>query len=454
MLKPQIDAIFGASNSAEHSAFSPLSRTPAPATTPPPAPSSVNSQDLASTLLQAFASQAAGGGASVASGSAAPPRTNPETTPLTLVTSRTNFNSILSNNRAVIVNFTNTAGCPPCRAIKPAYESISEEYSAVYGPKGTRFLEVETGVGEGQGIAGDHGITATPTFQFFKDGKKVDEMKGADKRGLESRVEAFLDDCFPRHPHRRLFLPATERLSTQPISATATPAYPALLSKLGSFNGATPDHVQVLSSEVVPFLEGKVTLNDAQLQALVSKWTATTNALLLTLKAAEAFPLIDLWRVGLTNARVSAALGLLLTPGATGAEPLGPILSLTANALKADTATTPRPLLLTTLRLSTNLLAPLPLANLVLSPSAALQPDLLAVLVDALLHPEVSVRKAAADVAVNAAAWRHRVGKERARAEGVAGEDDFGEEVEWEAELLRALLEGIGREQDADVGEF
>lgn len=393
-----------------------------------------------------------GGGAGPSGSAPAHHPPNPETAALSLVTSFANFNSILSNNRAVVVNFTNTSGCPPCRVIKPAYESIAASNAALYGPKGARFIEVELGVGEGQSIASQHGVSATPTFQFFKDGKKVDEMRGADKRGLESRVESFLDDCFPRHPHRRLYLPQTERVSTQPITATATPAYPALLSKLGSFEGATPAHVKVLSTEVVPFLEGKVTLDDTRLRTLVDKWTTSTNALLRTLKPADTFPLNDLWRVGLLNPRVSSALALCLSPSTTRPQPLGPILSLTANTLKTEASATPRPLLLTTLRLATNLLAPLPLANLVLSPGAALQPDLVTVLIEALLHPEVSVRKAAADVAVNAAGWRHRVSKERARLEGESGEDDFGNEADWEVELLSALLEGIGREQDPDVG--
>lgn len=448
-LRPTIDAMFRGSNEAERSAFG---GSPAPAATPAPrvAPAAApqpTPQDLASALLSAVAQQAAGGGTT-----STPPKPNPTIAALTLVTSRANFASILKDNTAVVANFTNTAGCPPCRAIKPAYETIAENNTAVYGHKGTRFVEVELDRGDGQSLAQQYGVTATPTFIFFRDGKQVDVMRGADKRGLEARVESFLDDCFPQHPHKRLYLAVTSKLSTEPILATATPAFPALLGKIESFGVGGAD-LETLK-KATAFLQAPTSLNDAQLGELLTQWTNTTRTLLTKLKPEQTFPLIDLWRIALLNTRVAAILTVRLSPTAPGAEPINAILALAASQLKERGGSTPRPLVLTALRLSTNLLGPLPLANLVLAPGGTtLQADLLTLLVDSLLHPEVSVRKAAADVAVNAAAWRHRLAKERAAAEGVSGEDDDGIEAEWEVEGVSALLEAIGREEDADVGE-
>jgi hypothetical protein len=345
----------------------------------------------------------------------------------------------------VVVNFTNTAGCPPCRVIKPVYESLAAEYHTKFGPKGTRFLEVEMGVGEGHDIASKHGVSATPTFIFYKDGAKVGEVCGADKRGIEGATQRLLADCF-QHAHERMYLPATSRLSVQPITATATPAFAALMGKLEGFAGASSPDVAVLKADVIPLLEGKSAAN----AAVIDKWTTTTTSLLEKLNPAAVFPVIDLWRLGLLNNTVVAQLVARLSSG--GAQPLSAVLSLTARALKADIAGAPRPLLLTALRLTTNLLSPLPLANVILGAQSELQTDLFAVLVDALLHPEISVRKAAADVAVNAAAWRHRVAKACEAAGGASDED--GLEAEWEVELLTALLEGIGREADPDVGEY
>lgn len=446
-MKPSIDAMFRGRSANEHSAFD--RGVPSHAPAPPPAAVSngqPSQQDLASMLLSTVAQHAAGNGMTNGNGSANGQKPTPVSTPLLAVSSSSNFASVLKNNKVVIANFTNTPGCPPCRAIKPAYEAFAETYSESHGAKGVRFVEIELGVGEGQNLASQYGVTATPTFIFFRDGKKADEMKGADKRGLEGRIEAFLDESFPQHPHRRVYVPATERLSTTPITAPAKPAYPALLSKLESFPGAGAQHVAVFRNDVVPFLEGKTTLDDNGVRSLIVKWTSATTALLSSLQPAETFPVIDLWRVGLLNPRVSSALSLKLSPKAAGAEPIGPILALAAKSIQAQGASTPRPLVLTTLRLATNLLAPLPLANLLLSAGAPRQADLLAVLVDSLLHKEVSVRKAAADVAVNAAIWRHRVSKEN------KSEDEDAVHGDWEVELLSALLEGIGREADAEVG--
>lgn len=445
--------MFRGSNSAEHriaaqdgmqNVSTPAAGTPGSST--PAATGGQQQQDphnLASMFINAVAQQAAGNGGNIPgmqnggpSASSAPKA--PAGPALQLVTSSTSFDQLLKSSRALVANFTNTAGCPPCRMIKPAYESIAESVYPTFGPKGARFVEVELDRGDGQSLASRYGVTATPTFVFFKDGKKVDEMRGADKRGLESRVEAFMEECFPQHTHKRLYLPACERISTNPITATATPSYPALLGKLEGFAGASNPHVAVIKSEVVPFLEGK---SSVAASGLVDKWAAATSALLGALKPAEVFPLVDLWRIGLLNDQI---VGVVTPRVGSSADPIAPILSLAANTLKQQSTSTPRPLLLTTLRLATNFLAPLPLATAALSHPA----DLLSVLIESLLHSEVSVRKAAADVAVNAAAWRHRVDK----GLEAKGSDDRTPEQEWEVELLSALLEAIGREEDADVG--
>jgi hypothetical protein len=73
---------------------------------------------------------------------------------------------------------------------------------------------------------------------------------------------------------------------------------------------------------------------------------------------------------------------------------------------------------------------------------------MLSVTVDSLLHPDQSVRSAAAGVAVNLAGWRHRVSKEQGRGA------DEGNEHDWEVELVSAAIEAIGREADEDVGKF
>ncbi|ORX34662.1 PPPDE putative peptidase domain-domain-containing protein [Kockovaella imperatae] len=436
-MKPQIDAMFKRTTPNEH--------RPGPTSLPTP-PASGSNTPLSNSLLNSIAAQATAGPSTPA-----PTPPNPETSPLSLVTSLTNFTSTLQQHPAVIVNFTNTPTCPPCRMIKPVYEAIAGEHAATYGAKGARFLEVELSVGEGQTIAGKYGIRATPTFLFFKHGKKVDEMKGATKRELEIKVEEFLESVWPRHPHRKIYLSAIEAIPTAPISSTTIPNYSALLGKLESF-GADPSAMQRLRSQVVPILEDKLQPSDQALREILRSWNEDTVKMLSTLKSVDTFPVIDLWRVAVSKQSIATLLAFELANNSTEIviNPLSPILSLVSKVLKEQGTQTPKPLLLTTLRLLTNVLASLPLSNLILSssspePIVSLQSDLMSITVESLLHAETTVRSAGAGVAINIASWRLRA----AKATSTQPEDRA--EEGWEVELVSGLMESISRETDEDT---
>jgi hypothetical protein len=327
--------------------------------------------------------------------------------------------------------------------IKPIYEALANDLAPMYASKGVRFLEVELGMGEGRDIAGRHGVSATPTFQFFRDGKKVEELRGASKRELESKVETFLEECFPRHKHRRVYMPAMEHLPIDPIRSSTIPNYAALLGKLEGFAGGA-DGVRVLKERAVPLLEGKVS-GEAERKAVYAEWTQATASLLGSLKAEETFPVVDLWRVALLQPALVALLTVAISPTSPGLEPVSPILSLAAATLQSKGADTPKPFLLTVLRTLTNLLASLPLANLILGSPSTNQSNLVSILVDSLLHSDAAVRTAAGGLAINIANWRHR----SAKATGTPAEETG--EQDWEVEVLSALVEAIGNEADEDV---
>jgi thiol-disulfide isomerase/thioredoxin len=355
----------------------------------------------------------------------------------------------------VIANFTNTPSCPPCRAIKPAYETIAADFGEQYASRGVQFVDIELGVGEGRDLASRYGVSATPTFIFFKDGKKAQELKGADKRGLEAQVESFLEDCFPRHPHRKVYLPAIEAIPTKPVLSSTAPNYVALIAKLEGFSGVSKQDVEYLKTRVVPVLSGGQDVSDQTLKEIYQGWSQATGRILEALKPEETFPAIDLWRVGLLNPRLIALLAFDLSPSQqTSTESLSTMLQLASTTLEASSTSTPKPFLLTVLRLLTNLLAPTPLSNLILAtPSQSprlgkLLENVLAITVESLLHPDTSVRSAAAGVAVNLASWRHRVSKEQGKKPEEAGEH------EWEVELVSATIEAIDRETDEDVGTY
>ena len=71
--------------------------------------------------------------------------------------------------------------CGPCKVISPKFEEMSITYTNAV------FLKVD--VDEVPSVAEACGIRAMPTFQFYKDGKKVAEVVGADAKELSRKLE-------------------------------------------------------------------------------------------------------------------------------------------------------------------------------------------------------------------------------------------------------------------------
>lgn len=67
--------------------------------------------------------------------------------------------------------------------ISPEFDRLSESYANII------FLKVD--VDEVEMVAAACGISAMPTFQVWKDGKKVDELVGASKEKLKELIEKY-----------------------------------------------------------------------------------------------------------------------------------------------------------------------------------------------------------------------------------------------------------------------
>jgi thioredoxin-like negative regulator of GroEL len=65
--------------------------------------------------------------------------------------------------------------------IAPRYASMSDNYVG-------RMTFAKVDVDAVPAVAQVCGVSAMPTFQFFKNGQKVDELVGADPRALEAKM--------------------------------------------------------------------------------------------------------------------------------------------------------------------------------------------------------------------------------------------------------------------------
>lgn len=79
--------------------------------------------------------------------------------------------------------------CGPCKAIAPSYEQLAKKHSL---PDYLAFTKVN--VDNVQQVAAEYGVSAMPTFMFFKNGKQVAVngqalIRGADVRSLNGAAE-------------------------------------------------------------------------------------------------------------------------------------------------------------------------------------------------------------------------------------------------------------------------
>ncbi|XP_045157640.1 thioredoxin-like [Mercenaria mercenaria] len=85
-----------------------------------------------------------------------------------------------AGDKVVAVDFT-ASWCGPCKMIGPKFEAFSTEY--------TNIIFIKVDVDENDEVAQAEGISAMPTFKFYKNGKQVDELVGASEAKLKEMCE-------------------------------------------------------------------------------------------------------------------------------------------------------------------------------------------------------------------------------------------------------------------------
>ena len=73
--------------------------------------------------------------------------------------------------------------CGPCKMVAPKFTSWASEYP------GIKFVKVD--VDNSEDLAASLGIQAMPTFIFFKDGKEVERIQGANVPKIESTLKTL-----------------------------------------------------------------------------------------------------------------------------------------------------------------------------------------------------------------------------------------------------------------------
>ena len=109
---------------------------------------------------------------------------------VTAISSKSEFDAKVINatdGNIKLVDFFAT-WCGPCKAIAPM---IGKWSSNQYAEAKVDFFKLDVdAVAE---VAKEQEVSAMPTFILFKDGKRVDQVIGADLRGLKTKLDALLE---------------------------------------------------------------------------------------------------------------------------------------------------------------------------------------------------------------------------------------------------------------------
>ncbi|KFM72227.1 Thioredoxin-like protein 1, partial [Stegodyphus mimosarum] len=100
----------------------------------------------------------------------------------TVIPDDSRFQVELSNagSKLVVVDFM-ASWCGPCHQIAPVFEELSRHYHDII------FLKVD--VDQCPETASSQGVTAMPTFIFYKNKMKIGEVKGANADALKAKIK-------------------------------------------------------------------------------------------------------------------------------------------------------------------------------------------------------------------------------------------------------------------------
>ena len=327
---------------------------------------------------------------------------------------------LTSAKESCAIIFFTSATCPPCKLVYPAYDELAAE-------AGNKASLLRVDLSESYEIGAKYQVRVTPTFMSFLKGKKENEWTGANENQLRGNVKLLLQMAHPAHPHTFLGAP-TLRRHHKAVSYPKTPPIDKLIAKIGP-SGSDPAVTHLKEFVTARQQSGAA---DAPLPDLPSLSTFILQSI-ENLPPENLFPLIDLFRVGLIDPRLS---------GYFAQDPSQAVSAILKKVAELD-ASCPHTLRIVTVQLACNLFST-PLFPLKLLSEADLLNPVLQIVTAALLdtqHPPVRV--CAASLAFNIAATNH--------ARRIANQEDLLSETS-QVEIMAGLLEAIGKERDSKEG--
>ncbi|CAE6427903.1 unnamed protein product [Rhizoctonia solani] len=405
-------------------------RRPTPGATPPPGTpqTTAPTPHISNLLLQAVAQQATSSGSNQPS--TADPASSTITAPVHIATNPPSLDSLIKSHKVSLIFFTSST-CGPCRMIEPAFEDLAREKA---GPD-IVFIKVSLDVPGAAEVAGRWGVRVTPTFIMCLDGEKTDELKGADRGELKTRVDLLLYQAFPPHPHLSLKLPVLRGLSTHAIVYDQVPDLAKLLAKLQTTatTFGLADYPSIAAMVHVTRAPGADAVNDQ----VASSFAKASDTFVAVALPQDLFPLLDLWRIALLDRNFA-------TKCALGDHGLANMITKVSEHVEKLGGATPKALALTSLRLQSNISSNPALLRYLMN-ERALRSNFTQIAVSGLLHEDVGVRTAASTLVFNLGTHL-----QRSRRTSPTRPDTV-EDGDWEVEVVTAVLEGLSRESDLGI---
>jgi len=97
---------------------------------------------------------------------------------------KSSFDEALEKTEGLIVLDCFAVWCGPCKIIAPQIVKYAKTYTDV------SFYKLD--VDDVPDVAQELGIRAMPTFVFFKGGKKVKEVVGANPKAIEAAIQEYI----------------------------------------------------------------------------------------------------------------------------------------------------------------------------------------------------------------------------------------------------------------------